>query len=66
MVGFLPGRPTSRHGGDRYAVPASPRNVGTSVSGRRPRSGGSGSYQYQFWLFNGILVPREAVRRDER
>jgi len=40
------------HGGDRYAVPLS-ETLGTSVNVDGGASGGSGSYQYQFWLFNG-------------
>jgi len=34
--------------------PASPQAVGTSVTWTAAASGGSGTYEYQFWLYNGI------------
>ena len=41
--------------------PASPQAPGASVLWTAVASGGSGNYQYEFWLHNGTsLVPREA------
>jgi len=34
------------------ASPASPQNVGTSVTWTATASGGSGTYQYRFWLYS--------------
>ena len=34
--------------------PASPQAPGTSVTWSAVASGGSGNYQYQFWLYDGI------------